>query len=422
MATLRNKKALLILVLAGESIFLLPFVLPRVFRPTLLAVFDISNLELGSYFSAYGLVAIAAYFFGGPLADRFAPHKLMSVALFATASGGVYLATIPGTAGLLWLYGTWGLTTILLFWAAMLRATRLAGGTGFQGRAFGILEGGRGLVSALVATLGVAVLGAVFPQGGEGTDLVAQREGFQAIALTFSTLVFIAAAAVWWGLKALPHDATVQVKRIRWADILRLSAKPKLWLLALIILCAYSGYRVLDDISLLASDVLGYDDMQAARLGSISLFLRPVAAIGGGFLADRYLASRVSLVAFLLMLSGAIGICFGPLATWGVLTVWLAVFVGALGVYALRGLYFAIVDEADISIILSGTAFGLASVIGYLPDVFMPPLMGQLLDVYPGVLGHRLVFGLGIGFGLLGLVSVLVFRGVGGLTSKQTSK
>ena len=419
MAALRNRQALLILVLAGEALFLLPFVLPRVFRPTLLAVFDISNLELGSYFSAYGLVAIGAYFLGGPLADRFAPHKLMSVALLATACGGLYLSTIPNTAGLLWLYASWGLSTILLFWAAMLRATRLAGGAGFQGRAFGILEGGRGLVSALVATLGVAVLGAVFPQGGEGTDLVAQREGFQAVALTFSALVLLAAIAVWLGLRSLPHDATVQATRIRGADLLRLSAKPKLWLLAFIILCAYSGYRVLDDISLLASDVLGYDDVQAARLGSLSLFIRPVAAIGGGILADRYLASRTSLIAFILMLSGAIGVALGPLATWGVLTVWFAVFVGGLGVYALRGLYFALIDEADIPILLTGTAVGLASVIGYLPDIFMPPLMGQLLDVYPGVLGHRLVFGLGVGFGVLGLIAVWVFRRIGGIIKES---
>ena len=60
-----------LLVMAGEAVFLLPFVLPRVFRPTLLSVLDIDNTMLGAAFSAYGLVAMAAYFFGGPLADRF---------------------------------------------------------------------------------------------------------------------------------------------------------------------------------------------------------------------------------------------------------------------------------------------------------------------------------------------------------------
>jgi hypothetical protein len=56
---------LLALVLAGEIIFFLPFVMARVFRPTILAAFEISNLELGSYFSIYGIVAMGSYFFGG---------------------------------------------------------------------------------------------------------------------------------------------------------------------------------------------------------------------------------------------------------------------------------------------------------------------------------------------------------------------
>jgi len=37
--------AMLALVIAGETIFFLPFVLVRVFRPTLLVVFDLTNFE-----------------------------------------------------------------------------------------------------------------------------------------------------------------------------------------------------------------------------------------------------------------------------------------------------------------------------------------------------------------------------------------
>ena len=49
------------------------------------------------------------------------------------------------------LYAYWGVTTILLFWAAMIRATREWGGASQQGRAFGILDGGRGAVAAGIA-------------------------------------------------------------------------------------------------------------------------------------------------------------------------------------------------------------------------------------------------------------------------------
>ncbi len=147
--------AMFALVLAGEMIFALPFHVPRYFRASMLASFDLSNAALGDVFAVYGVTAMLAYFPGGALADRLPARGLLVTSLLATALGGVYLATLPGRAGLALLYGYWGVTTILLFWAAMIRTTREWGGQSAQGRAFGILDGGRGLAAAAFATLGV---------------------------------------------------------------------------------------------------------------------------------------------------------------------------------------------------------------------------------------------------------------------------
>ena len=133
-----------LLILAGEAVFILPFVLARIFRPTYLEVFNINNLELGTCFSIYGIVALFSYVFGGPLADKLHPRYLMSVALILTALGGFYLSTYPDYNHLKYLFGYWGFTTIFLFWAAMIKATRIWGGSEKQGMAFGYLDGGRG--------------------------------------------------------------------------------------------------------------------------------------------------------------------------------------------------------------------------------------------------------------------------------------
>ena len=405
-------RALALLVLAGEVVFFLPFVLPRVFRPTLLGALGISNLELGTYFSAYGLVAVGAYFLGGPLADRYPPHRLMAVALATTGAGGLYLATLPPSGGMLALYAAWGLTTILLFWAAMLRATRVVGGVGRQGLAFGALEGGRGAVAAVIATAGVQVLAVAFPLDAVDADQAAQQAGLRAVALAFTAVVLVVASLVWWGLRGLSGDADESAAPTErpWRGLAAAARRPQVWLLAVIILCAYSGYRVLDDVSLLASEVLGYGDVAAARLGSLSLLLRPVAAVAAGLAADRLSASRASLVAFALMLVGGAAMAAGPLgaaATWTVLA---AVVLSCLGVYALRGLYFALVDEGRTPLAATGATIGLASVVGYLPDVYMGPLMGWLLDGWPGAKGHRLVFALAIGFAAVGALAVWAFR------------
>ena len=86
---LNRAVVIIALVAAGEVIFALPFVVARVFRPTMLEVFGLTNLEFGTAFSLYGIVAMLAYFPGGPLADRFPARYLMTVALMVTALGGI---------------------------------------------------------------------------------------------------------------------------------------------------------------------------------------------------------------------------------------------------------------------------------------------------------------------------------------------
>ena len=81
-------------------IFSLPFHVARYFRPTVLSVFDLSNGELGDIFALYGITAMLAYFPGGAIADYYSVRKLISISLFTTSVGGLYLATIPGITGL----------------------------------------------------------------------------------------------------------------------------------------------------------------------------------------------------------------------------------------------------------------------------------------------------------------------------------
>ena len=61
----RDLRTIILLILSGECIYILPYVIARIFRPTFLDVFNLSNFELGSLFSVYGIVAIFSYLFGG---------------------------------------------------------------------------------------------------------------------------------------------------------------------------------------------------------------------------------------------------------------------------------------------------------------------------------------------------------------------
>jgi hypothetical protein len=66
--------------------------------------------------------------------------------------------------------------------------------------------------------------------------------------------------------------------------------------------------------------------------------------------------------------------------------------IAAVGIFALRGIYWALLSEGGIPVALTGTAAGVASAIGFIPEIYMPLLSGVLLDGYPGPLGYRLLF------------------------------
>ena len=403
LSRLRRALTLVALVMAGESIFFLPFVLARIFRPTLLEVLGLTNFQLGAAFSLYGLVAMAAYFFGGPLADRFAPRLLLTVALITTAAGGLVLAGTPSLTALKWLFAYWGFTTIALFWSALIRATREWGGESLQGAAFGLLDGGRGLVTAVTGSIVVAIYAALLPSLVETASLAQRTAALRQVILIMTGLTCAAAVLLWLVLPRRESEPRRTTTVFDFGGVKRALRLPAVWLQAFIVMCAYVGFKSTDDFSLYAKEVLQLNEVEAARLGLVSLWVRPLAAIGAGVLADRVSAGRMTLLSFALIAAGSLVLATGANGP-GLLTVFLlAVTTASLGVFALRGLYFAIMGEGGIPLAITGSVVGVVSVIGYTPDVFMGPLMGWLLDGTPGAGGHRQVFAVVTGFAVAGL-------------------
>jgi nitrate/nitrite transporter NarK len=85
----------------------------------------------------------------------------------------------------------------------------------------------------------------------------------------------------------------------------------------------------------------------------------------------------------------------------------LNVAIASIAVFAMRGIYFALLDEGGIPLAVTGTAAGVISVIGYTPDIFMPLLGGVILDRLPGTEGYKLFFLLVAGMCAIGLMATL---------------
>lgn len=398
-----------LLILSGEAVFILPFVLARVFRATVLDVFEINNTELGLCFSVYGIVALFSYLFGGPLADKFQPRKLMGTALILTALGGLVYANNPSLQTLAILYGFWGFTTIFLFWSAMIKATRVWGGTENQGKAFGFLDGGRGLVGALFGLLGVFVFSLFVSDSNTVLNATEQADAFQYVIYVSSAIVAFIGVLVFFFLKIDKKAEPVTLEKITFQNIKTVLRLPAVWLLMVIILCAYVGYKITDIFSLYANEVMGYSEVDAAETGTFLLFIRPVVGVLVGFLADRSRASIYLCFGFLLSIVGALLFASGILGEGENVLFFLSIIVTAVGVYAARVLYFAVLQEGNIPLLFTGTAVGIISFIGYTPDIFAGPAIGYFLDASPGESGHQAVFWMLAIFSAVGFVASFIF-------------
>lgn len=408
---------MLSLILAGEAIFVPIYHLNRYFKTSLLATFALDESQVGSLFWWFGGVSMACYLLGGPIADRFSPRKLIALSLLLTAGGGLYMATLPTFAQLKWLFAGWGVTAILTFWAPLMRATREWGGELAQGRAFGLLDGGRGLVSALIASAAAWLFANIVGGGG---DAQRQATAVQALMCFYSGCCVVAAACVW---AFLPKSTPSRVVNRRstlaelWGRLQRVAQIPAVWFQALVVLTAYAAFRGFDNYGRYVEVAFQVSETRSAHLMASLSYLRAVAALGAGVVADRLwgVANTIALgfvtliACFVLLLLTPPSEGFYALAVANMAT-------SAVALFGLRGVYFALFEESQIPPSVTGMAIGFVSFVGFTPDMFFPQLYGWLVtsarDAGDEMLGYERLYGVLIAFSAVGLVASQLLRWV----------
>ncbi len=368
-------------------IYGLPFHTQRFFRATMLEAFDITNTQLGDMFAVFGATAMFSYLVGGPFADRYSSRSLIALSLLLTSFGGLYMATFPGVWQMSALYGYWGISTSFLFWAALIKATRDWGGTSSQGVAFGILDGGRGLAAAVFAGFAIAILAVYLPTETALVTDVDRRAGLRGIILFYSLITLLCAGIVWF---FVPHATnTVSENRNLFAGVSEVIRRPLIWAQAGIIICAYSGYKGLDNYSLYAVQVLGMNEIDAATFSTYGAYVRPVACVIAGLIADRFDSARSIAVLFVMLVASYSVLAVSALDTTSLTVIYANVFVTFFAVFALRGIYYALLEETRTPKHLTGCSIAVIAFIGYTPEAFFGPVTGRILDANPGVPGHQ---------------------------------
>jgi len=385
-----------ILCFSGGIIFMLPF-LREVYYQPMQSAFGYSNTEMGVLMSVFGAFSLIAYFPGGWLADRYPPRRLITGALLATGVIGIYFASFPSYWVSVVIHAAWGATISLVFWGAMIKATRNWASEKDQGKAFGILEGGRGVSEILTSTAFLAVF--AWLESGE--------YALSMVILLFSGTNIGLGVAAWMVL----DDDRVQggkTRVIRMSDLVTVLKMPIVWLISLVVMTAYSAYWGSFYFTPYASDVFMMSAVLAGAVGVGKMWVKPIAAVVVGFGADRIGISRSLLILFCVMTLSFLLFALLPGGPETMVLMLVNVGIASVAIFGIRGIYFALLEEGGIPIAFTGIATGIVSVVGFAPDVFMPLLGGVLLDAYPGAEGYSYLYFIVAGFGVVGILATLL--------------
>lgn len=400
---------LILLVIAAGAIYPILY-LRQVYQPTMLEVFHITDSQLGYLYSSLGTIFLLSYLPSGWLADRIAPRLLICFSLIATGVLGLWYSTAPSFQMLMLIFGGWGLSTGLTFWAAVIKRVTMIAGANEQGRFFGLLDGGRGLIEAMLATVAITLFAWVTQTRGEpvaaGFRLVVYMYAFLCIALG----VVLALVKDPQGTDDAEANRAARRRNNVLVDLKTLAKIPELWLVAAIVFCGYQVFWATYSFSAyLHEGGIGLTVVMAGTITTLKLWMRPIGGIGGGFLGDRYSKVTVLVIALFLAALSLLGLMAAPRISSHALLVFLVLFIGIL-TYAIRGLYWSLLDRCNIPVTTMGLAIGLISVLGYSPDVFLPLINGYLTQTYPGVFGYQLYFGYVAAMATLGGVAGLALR------------
>ena len=399
--TMKKYLTILALSISGGTIYILPY-MKYVFYDYQIDVMGITNQQSGLLLSMYAIGCMVLFIPGGIISDRFSAKKCIFWSLTTTTVLAVIYAFTFNYQLSLVLWLLLAITTCFVFWTALMKTLRMLGSDEEQGRIFGIYYAGNGITGAVVNSLALWA-------STKGAD---PRSSLFNAVMVMAAATAIAAVFIWFLLKddkdeKIEKDET---ERFDFEAITTLLKNPIVWIFSLIIFCGYSLYSSTSYFTPYLTDVVGVSPEQSGVFAIIRTYVFMLLAPIGGFLADKVFksTSKWFMVAFSILAILYFGVLRIPSGMNPTLVSVMTLLPGAFAL-ALYGILFSIIGEAKIPIHVTGTAVGIASIIGYAPDLFMSAMFGSWLDKY-GNGGYGYIFTFLMVVGLTGAIASYIIR------------
>lgn len=394
-----NKWArLCFLVLGGGTIFKLSS-MKDVFYVPMQNDWGLTNTQIGLSFTVYTIVQTTGLFLSLYIADRYSKKILLPFGLIGVGLCGLYLSTLPSFTGYLICFAAMAFFADVVYWPVLLKAVRLLGTQEEQGRLFGLLEAGRGVVDVIVASGALFV----FVHFGEG------KAGMQA-GLLYYTVITLMAGVITYFIVDDDHvknaeGSSANIETLK--GIKHVLTCPNVWLASFGIFFVYAAYCGLTYFIPFLKDIYMLPVALVGAYGIINQYaLKMVGGPVGGFLADKvarsptvylkwtFLISAVAMMLFMQLPHQSMNVYIGMVATLG---------FGAI-IFSHRAIFFAPMDEIGTPRQYAGSAMAFGCIIGYMPAMFAYTLYGWILDNFKGITGYNYVFSVMIAFSLSGFI------------------
>ncbi|MGP7822999.1 MFS transporter [Proteus mirabilis] len=391
------------LILGGGTIFKLSS-MKDVFYVPMQQDWGLSNTQIGFGFTIHAIIQTIGLFSSLYIADRFSKKILLPAGLIGVGLCGAYLSTLPPFTGYLIAFGAMAFFGEVVYWPVLLKSVRLLGNKEEQGRMFGFLEAGRGVVDVLVAS-GALYIFVLF---GEG------KTGMQA-GLIYYTLATIIVGIITYFIvdndDKKETSSASEANRQVLEGIKNVVKCPNLWLASMSIFFVYSAYCGLTYFIPFLKDIYALPIALIGAYGIINQYaLKMIGGPLGGFLADKvaksptiylkwtFLLSAIAMAIFIMLPHDSMNVYLGMTATLG---------FGAI-IFSQRAIFFAPMDEIGTPRQYAGSAMAFGCIIGYMPSMFAYALYGSLLDNFEGIQGYNYVFSIMVTFSLLGFICATI--------------
>lgn len=392
------------LMLGAGTIYKLGFMKDAFYVP-MQEFMGLSHTQIGTAMSVAGLISTFGFLASIYLTDRISKKIMIPLSLISICLCGLWLSTFPSYPVFLLIYCLLAVCADMLYWPTMLKTVRLLGNEDEQGRMFGIMEAGRGLMDTLVAFCALGIFSA----------FGSTAAGLRMAILFYSIVPGVIGIITYFLLEpdeapARSRAAGPEGKEGRGGafDGVLLALKNKnIWLVSFNIFFAYSVYCGLTYFIPFLEEAYALPAALVGVYGIINQYgLKMLGGPVGGFVTDKVFHSATRYLRLMFIVVAVILTAFSlmPHQSMGIIAgMGITLFISAC-VFSMRAIFFAPMDEVQVPREITGSAMSMGSFIGYLPGAFMYAVYGGILDMHPGLSGYRIIFLTMAAFALCGLL------------------